>query len=161
MGKNGSIVLGGIGLVLMYFFSQMLVIKPESIDFVDGIIFSWVVKSSIGVGYTEFTKGLSLFFVAFVLSFFIFQKNRNKIFYGIIFLTIVKWAVEIFYVAGLLQGNVEVKVWAIVVFFVGTFIVYSNLIANTVPVTEDSENNQTSSSESQSENEAQEGGEEA
>lgn len=158
MEKKGSIVLGGVGLVLMYLFSQMLVIKPESIGFVDGIIFSWAVKSSIGARYTEFANTLSLSFVAFVLSFFIFQKNRNKIFYGIVFLTIVKWAVEIFYVARLLEGNVEVKVWAIVVFFVGTLIAYGNLIATTVPVAEDTESSQTPS-ESQSGNEAPAGGE--
>lgn len=88
MGKNGSIVLGGFGLVLMYLFSSMLVIKPESIGFVDGIIFSWAVKGSIGEGYTELAKTLSLVFVAFVLSFFFYPKNLNKIFYGIVFLDV-------------------------------------------------------------------------
>lgn len=156
MGKNRSIVFGGVGLVLMYLFSQMLVIKPKSIGFVDGIMFSWAIKSTIGEGYTNLTSTLSLCFVAFVLSFFFYQKNRNKIFGGIIFLTIIKWAVDIYYVARLLEGNAEVKIWAIVAFFASTLIAYSNLLTTTVPVGENTDSSPMPS-ESQSRNEPPEG----
>jgi len=123
----------------MFIFSRTLVIKPESAGFIEGIIFSWAVKDSIGDGYTQLTQGLSMFFIAFVLSFWIFQKNRKKIFYGIVVLTMIKWAVDVLYVGTLLNDNVDIKIWVMFAYFIGMYIVHRSFIAATDQIVETTE----------------------
>ena len=128
--KNKFLIHGGFGILLMFIFSKMLVAKPQSIGFFDGILFSWAYSSSIN-SRIEFSYYLLLLFLALISSFFIFEKNRNKIFYCIIVITLMKWIVDIFIISNMTDGKYEIKLWAIFAFFIGTYLTYSNLLSNT------------------------------
>lgn len=140
MENNKSLIQGGLGILLMFMFSKMLVVKPETVGFIDGIIFSWAFKASVGQEYNDFVQYLSIFFVAFILSFFVFEKNRNKIFYCIIVLTIMKWIFEIFYFSRILDDGFEIKLWAMFVFFIGCYLTYTGLLADKTLLIKEAEN---------------------
>lgn len=130
MGRDISLVQGGLRILLMFILLQMLVIKPESICFIDGIIFSWASKGSMGEGDGEFVRFLLICFGAFVLSFYILKKKRNRVSCRKVVLAIVKWLAEVFSISRLLRGGFDIKLWAMIVFSIGTYMVYSSFISN-------------------------------
>lgn len=97
--------------------------------FFNGLIFSWVY-----VQQTNGSGGLSgilvAVFGAFILSFFMFQKNRMKLFYTLIALSIFKWIFDIMYMNRLFNVEYEIKLWAVFLFFWGVYLTYKNLLKN-------------------------------
>ncbi len=121
-------------LVLMFISQQTLIIKPASIGFIDGMLYSWATKSSLGAGYNQLSSSLQLFFVAFIASFFFFEKNREKIFFSMIALTFLKYIIEIIIGYKMFEksSEFEIKMWAIIMFWVSSFYVFDIFIKKNI-----------------------------
>lgn len=133
MNQNAKLLQGRFGLALMLIFSTTLVVKPKSIGFVEGILFSMSYNRTMAIS-AAFVPIIITYFAAFILSFYAFKKNRTKIFYCIIFFTIFKWVVDIFSISTILNLGFEVKLWAIFAFFVGAYLTKTAFVAsNKIP----------------------------
>lgn len=130
--SNSVKTKGIIWLVVMFASQSLLIIKPSAIGFIDGIIFSFAYKSSLGEGYSQFSSALQLYFFAFVVSIFFFEKNKTKLFIGLIALNILKWLIDIFLSQKVFESvyKIEIKLWVIILFITSAFYVFNIFIKN-------------------------------
>lgn len=124
---------------MMFAATTMLLSKPKSIGFIDGIIFSFAFKGSMGDKYSQFTTILTIFFVAFVVTLLFFQHRSRKIFWCIIPLTLLKWVVDYGIVTRLTESKPEFNVYGVVIFILGAFMTYIGLLVSPPKFVENSE----------------------
>lgn len=113
----------------MLMFSTTLIVKPKSLGFIEGILFSIAYNKQMAIS-AAFVPIILTYFAAFVLSFYVFKKNRAKIFYAIIFFAIFKWIVDIIHMHAFLNGEFEIKSWAIVAFFLGAYLTKTTFVTS-------------------------------
>lgn len=137
LGLYRTQIIGVIGVILMVISGRALIMAPERLNLIEGFILRdrivHVLNNLTQGSYEQIRIGILAFGGALLWSYFFGKKNLVKIFYCMIVVVVVKWAVDIFIISSAFN-NTELRFTTIIMFIAGVALVKNNLLSdNNIP----------------------------
>lgn len=127
-------IISLLGCALAYFAYSMVVVSPENSSLIERFAFSKAIKETLtqeSGTYSIIISSMLVFVLAIALSIWINKRRTIKILLPFFIIsTLIKWSIESFFVAAIMNIQVEIKYFAMVLFIIGIIMAYQSLRSN-------------------------------